>query len=117
MMESAQLDLLEYTPPRAMQVDAVAAHAEENLPGWKRQAAAWIRKYSATHYEFVSEDCTDAGYEAGVPAPTDPRAWGHMYRYCDKAGIIRNAGTGRSKKRASPTTLWHSCHPNFARPA
>lgn len=33
-----QLDLLAYQPPRAAQVDAAAAHAEAELPGWKADA-------------------------------------------------------------------------------
>lgn len=112
---AAQLDLLSYAPPRAVQVAAAAVHAESELPGWKADAVAWIRAYSGLHAEFVSEDCSDAGYDAGVLKPIEPRAWGHLYRYCaDRGWIARSEKAGWSKKRASNTTLWVSLHPNFA---
>lgn len=99
---------------RAPQASAAAAHAEEQLPGWKADAVAWIRAYSALHAEFVSEDCTDAGYAAGVLKPIEPRAWGHLYRYCaDRNWIVKSEKAGWSKKRASNTSLWISLHPNF----
>jgi hypothetical protein len=91
-----------------------AAHAEESLTGWQAMAVAWILKYSETHYEFVSEDCTDAGYAAGIPRPNEPRAWGAMYRYCASHSHTEKAGNGWSIKRASPTTLWRSRHPSFS---
>lgn len=117
MMDSAQLNLLEYVPPRATQAASAAAHAEDALEGWKADAVSWIRAYSARHAEFVSEDCTDAGYLAGIMEPPEPRAWGHMYRYCAaRKWIEKSKVAGWSKKRASNTTLWISIHPNFARP-
>lgn len=113
-----QLDLLEYEPPRAAQIAAAAAHAEEELPGWKADAVAWIRAYSGLHAEFVSEDCTDAGYVAGILEPGEPRSWGFLYRYCAARGwIVKSEKAGWSKKRASNTTLWVSRHPNFAGPS
>jgi hypothetical protein len=116
MTPSAQLDLLAYVPPRAVQVEAAAEHAEAELPGWKADAVAWVRAYSGLHIEFVSEDCTDAGYEAGILKISEPRAWGQIYRYCASRGWIKKSEkAGWSKKRASNTTLWVSVHPNFAR--
>lgn len=119
-MEAHQLSFDDYKPARSAQVIAAALHAEEAIEGWNADAVAWIRAYSALHRTFVSEDCTDAGYAAGVARPSEPRAWGHMYRYCshpDRAWIEKSEKQGWSKKRGSPTILWVSRHSNFAVPA
>lgn len=90
-----------------------AQHADEVHPGWTDEARGHVKRYAATHREFISEDCSDAAYAAGLAHPSDPRAWGKVYRAEAKAGTICKAGYGHSKKRASPTVLWASRHPNF----
>jgi len=110
-----QLDFDDYKPARSTRVIAAAVHADEALEGWTADAVAWIRAYSALHRTFVSEDCTDAGYEAGISRPLEPRAWGMAYRYCSQHDWIKKSdAAGWSKKRCSPTILWTSLHPNFA---
>lgn len=94
-----------------------ADHAEEDHKGWKHEALEMVRRYSGICREFVSEDCTEWVLANGLRKPDEPRAMGQIYRMAEKAGITEKAGTGRSKKRASPTTLWRSCHPNFKRSA
>jgi hypothetical protein len=114
-----QLSFDDYKPARSARVIAAAVHNESELEGWSADAVAWIRAYSALHRTFVSEDCTDAGYAAGILRPTEPRAWGQMYRYCahpDRAWIEKSDAAGWSKKRCSPTILWISRHSNFAGP-
>src|SRR5258708_35970784 len=124
MMQSApqQLDLLEYSPPPAALRDAamasVTAHAEGNHPGWTAVWSAWIDKYAEAHAFFISEECTQAGLAAGIPAPHDLRALGSLYPKAARKGVIRKHGYGTSKRRnMSPTICWASCHSNFARPA
>jgi hypothetical protein len=121
MMQPAQLDLLEYTPPVARRDAAMASvtlHAEENSPGWTAAAFAWIEKYAAEHAFFISEECTQAAIAAGVPVPHDLRGWGSLYPKAARKGIIAKNGYGTSKRRnLSPTPMWRSLHPNFARPA
>lgn len=120
MMDSAQLTLDDYAEARARREAAiviVADHAEENYPGWKELALKLVAQYAATHRDFISEKCTDWAYENGLPTPHDPRALGQIYRMALKQGIIRKNGYDRSPKRASPTVLWRSCHPNFAEAA
>jgi hypothetical protein len=98
---------------RAAEIETVAAHADENHAGWTDEARKHVQSYAATHREFISEDCSDAAYASGLAHPHDPRAWGKVYRAEAKAKTIRKNGYGHSKKRASPTVLWRSCHPNF----
>lgn len=119
-MESAQLDLLEYTPAarRDAAMTAVTQHAEENCPGWTKAALAWIEKYAETHAFFISEECTQAAVAAGVPMPHDLRGWGSLYPMAARRGFIARNGYGTSKRRnLSPTPMWQSLHKNFARPA
>lgn len=114
-MRSSAATLFDWTPPeRVTAIETVASHAEENRPGWKQEAAKFVRCYAATHREFISEECTDWAYANGLARPHDPRAFGQVYREAAKAGIIRKGGYGRSVKRASPTVLWFSRHPNFS---
>jgi hypothetical protein len=100
---------------RAAEIETVAAHADENHAGWTDEARKHVQSYTATHREFISEDCSDAAYASGLPHAHDPRAWGQVYRAEAKAGTIKKAKDrfGWSVKRASPTTLWVSLHPNF----
>lgn len=103
--------LFDWTPPeRVAAMETIATHAEENHPGWKAEAAEFVRLYAKTHAEFISEDCTDFAYANGLARPHDPRAFGQVYRDAAKKGIIKKAGYGRSLKRASPTVLWRSCN-------
>lgn len=118
-----QLDLLDYTPPppavrRDAAMTSVTVHAEENCPGWAAAWFAWIEKYAAEHAFFISEECTQAGLTAGIPAPHDLRALGSLYPRAARKGVIVKDGYGTSKRRnLSPTPMWRSLHPNFARPA
>lgn len=108
-----EYDARQATAARDVAIETVADHAEENVTGWKTAALGYVRRYAETHYEFVSENCTDWAFENGLIKPHDPRAMGQIYRAAAKAKFIINIGSGRSVKRASPTTLWRSCHPNF----
>lgn len=117
-----QLDLLDYAPPaptvrRDAAMVSVTAHAEENRPGWTVAWFAWIEKYAQNFACFISEECTQAGLAAGIPAPHDLRALGSLYPKAARKGLICRHGYGTSKRRnMSPTPMWASLHPNFARP-
>lgn len=97
-------------------MDRSARHADENCPAWTEQAYAWIKNYSADHPTFISEECTAAAEKAGLPSPTDARAWGHPFRRASHDMIIKRIGFGISNRRhQSPTPRWQSMHPNFWR--
>ena len=116
-MQAQQLSFDDYTPAIAARdaaMTSVAAHAEENSPGWTAAGMAWIAKYAETHAYFISEECTQAAIEAGIPMPHDKRAWGALYPASARRGIMCRDGYGTSKKRnMSPTPMWRSLHPNF----
>lgn len=112
------MDLLDYTPAVARRdaaMTSVTLHVEENSSGWTVAAMAWIAKYAEAHPYFISEECTAAAVEAGVPMPHDRRGWGSLYPASARRGVIINSGSAKSPNRnMSLTPLWRSLHPNFA---
>jgi hypothetical protein len=117
MMEAQQLDFDDYASAIAKRNAAmvsVTLHAEQNCKGWTVGAMAWIAKYAETHAMFISEECTAAAIEAGVPMPHDKRGWGSLYPASARRGVIAQEGYGKSKNRnMSCTPMWRSLHPNF----
>jgi hypothetical protein len=84
-------------------------HAEIESPDWAQHAYEWLELFVAAHAEpFISEDVSDATkLDEGFPQPPTDRAWGSIYRSAVKRGLIRLAGTGRSRRRhASICPLW-----------
>lgn len=103
---------------RKFGIECSARHADENSPRWTDQAYDWICKYAETHSVFISEECTRAAMEAGLPSPTDDRAWGHPFQRASRDLIIKKIGYGISNRRhQSPTPKWQSMHRNFWRAA
>lgn len=97
-------------------ITRVAEHADEIEPRWTDRAYDWICRYAAEHSTFISEECTAAAIEAGIPAPHDDRAWGHPFRRASYDLIIKRIGYGISNRRhQSPTPRWQSMHSNFWR--
>lgn len=115
------MDLFEMATSLAQRDAAIASvtvHADENRPGWSDTAKDWIRTYSASHREFISEECVAAAYAAGIAKPADARAWGGAFMASSRKGVIRRNGFGISNNRhRSPTPLWLSCHSNFVEAA
>lgn len=112
-MQALQLTLDDYVDACAKRdsaMESVAAHAEENSPGWTISAEAWLRRYAREHRQFISEECTQAAYAAGaVEEPADARAWGKIFKRVAKSGEIAKDGYGISRRRnMSPTPLWRS---------
>ena len=99
-------------------LSSVARHADENCPRWTDMAFNWICKYAAENSTFISEECTAAAIEAGVPEAHDSRAWGHPFRRASRELIIKRIGYGTSNRRHQASTpLWQSMHKNFWRAA
>jgi hypothetical protein len=116
------MDLFDFIEHDLAQRDAgmnsVATHADENCPRWTDMAFDWICKYAAEHSTFISEECTAAAMDAGLPAPTDDRAWGRPFRKASHELVIKKIGYGTSNRRhQSPTPKWQSMHKNFWRAA
>lgn len=90
-------------------IDRASGRAERVEPGWAERAFDWIVGYAKANKTFISEDCTAAAVESGLPAPPDARAWGGPFQRASREQIIRRIGYGTSKRRhLSPTPLWES---------
>lgn len=85
-------------------------HAEAEQPGWGEIAYRFLREFAARNGEFISEDVSDqANLIPSFPAPPTDRAWGAVYRRAANAGLIRQCGIGRSRRRhASICPRWQS---------
>lgn len=97
---------------------SAAEHANESTSRWTDLAFNWICKYAEENSTFISEECTAAAIAAGIPRPTDDRAWGQPFRKASYELIIKKIGYGISNRRhQSPTPRWQSMHRNFWRAA
>lgn len=84
-------------------------NADRQIPDWSTQAYSFLLSFARTHEYFISEDVSDASIEAKFPQPPTLRAFGAVYRKAQKAGIIRQDGMGRSRRRhASCCPRWRS---------
>lgn len=106
-----QLSFDDYEATRAREVGIKQAvdHANEAKYGWSDEAYGWLRRYAKLHKQFISEHATMWAAEQGFRSPTDPRAWGQVFRRGAKEGIIVRIGHATSLRRhKSPTVLWES---------
>ena len=106
-----QLSFDDYEAARARDVGMQQAvdHANEAVSGWSDEAYRWLKTYAKSHKRFISEHATAWAAEQGFRSPTDPRAWGQVFRRGAKEGIIVRVGHGTSLRRhKSPTPLWES---------
>lgn len=84
-------------------------HANEAVSGWSDEAYRWLHRYAKNNKRFISEHATAWAAEQGFRSPTDPRAWGQVFRRGAKEGIIVRVGHATSLRRhKSPTVLWES---------
>lgn len=85
-------------------------HAEAEQPAWGEIAYRYLLRFAERNYEFQSEDVSDAAnVDESFPKPPTDRAWGSVYRRASKAGVIRQCGTAKSRRRhASICPRWVS---------
>jgi hypothetical protein len=85
-------------------------HAELIEDHWGEIAYAFLVAYAQRTSLFISEDVSDASKaDTAFPQPPTDRAWGSIYKRAIRAGIIVQAGAGRSRRRhASICPLWRS---------
>lgn len=96
--DDVQLDIFSTAAPTAhkrrsrMRRPAAHAHVEahEPLPGWSALAVEAIRIFILTTAprERFTFEALRLKVEAGLPAPSDLRAWGNIPRMCVAAGIL-----------------------------
>ena len=86
-----------------------AIHAERVAEGWTDLAYQFLVQFAEKNQTFISEDVSDASKAWGMLQPPTDRAWGSVYVRAVKAGIIKQDGAGRSRRRhASICPMWRS---------
>lgn len=91
-------------------MDRALANAEARHRDWSDIAYDFLVQYAREHESFISEDVSDQSREVGFPQPPTDRAWGSIYRRAQRANIIYQSGTGRSRRRHnSLCPMWRSC--------
>lgn len=86
-------------------------HAEEVTPNWSETAYQYLVNFTLNSTgTFISEDVSDAAAkDPNFPAPPTDRAWGSIYLKAERAGWIKRAGYGRSRRRhASVCIAWEA---------
>jgi hypothetical protein len=85
------------------------AGADAQCPNWSDLALEWLRTYARDHASFISEQATDAARNWGLVEPSNPKAWGGVFKRAARDGVIQRDGFGVSNRRhRSPTPLWRS---------
>jgi hypothetical protein len=89
-------------------IERAAAHAEQELAGWRETAIQFLRRYAESHVDFLAEDVIDAALGT-VPMPPDSRAWGAVFRRAAKEAVIEKLGYRPAKtSNLSPKVYWGS---------
>jgi GNAT superfamily N-acetyltransferase len=87
---------------------AAAAHADREIDDWTLKAVALFAEYARQSFgPFLTEQARQYAESRGLSAPPDGRAWGHIAKNCQRAGVIASAGFGSAKSsNGSPKVLW-----------
>ena len=85
--------------------------AERDTPSWGDLALAWLRRYAERHAEFPAWFATqEAERDPDFPAPSNPRAWGAIWKRAQRERIVRASGRTlpHPKRHGCPAVVWMS---------
>jgi hypothetical protein len=87
---------------------AAADHADNTSLNWTQRAVLLFTEYAKqTPHPFLTEEAREFAEANGLPSPPDARAWGHVSKRCQRAGVIVSVGFGAAKSsNGSPKVLW-----------
>ncbi len=87
---------------------AAADHADREIAEWTKRAIALFSVYARNSTgPFLTEEARQYAESHGLQEPPDGRAWGHVAKAAQKAGIVVSAGFGAAKSsNGSPKVLW-----------
>lgn len=87
---------------------AAADHADREIAEWTKQAMALFSVYARNSTgPFLTEEARQYAESQGLKEPPDGRAWGHIAKSAQRAGIVVSAGFGAAKSsNGSPKVLW-----------
>jgi hypothetical protein len=89
---------------------ASADRADREIDEWTKKAVALFAEYAAKKpLPFLTEEARQFAESRGLSSPPDGRAWGHIAKRCQRAGITVSAGFGSAKSsNGSPKVLWRA---------
>lgn len=88
-------------------------HADSVSPGWKQSAMDYLRGWcmgmKGSGRGFLAEDVR-RNADRVLPPPTDPRAWGAVFREAANEGLIVKTGSYAPSKtgHCRPMPLWRA---------
>jgi len=87
---------------------AAAARADREIDDWTQKAVALFAEYaSKAPSPFLTEEARQYAESHGLSVPPDGRAWGHVAKKCQRAGVVASAGFGAAKSsNGSAKVLW-----------
>ena len=87
---------------------AAAARADREIDDWTKKAVALFAEYAGkAPSPFLSEEARQYAESHGLSVPPDGRAWGHVAKKCQRAGVVASAGFGAAKSsNGSAKVLW-----------
>ena len=103
-----QQDLFSASEKGHAAAKAAAARADREIDEWTDKAVALFATFAKiTPSPFLTEEARQFAESRGLSSPPDGRAWGHVAKRCQKAGITVSDGFGSAKSsNGSPKVLW-----------
>jgi hypothetical protein len=103
-----QQDLFSASEKGHAAAKAAAARADREIDDWTQKAVALFAEYaSKTPSSFLTEEARQYAESHGLSSPPDGRAWGHVAKNCQRAGVVISAGFGAAKSsNGSAKVLW-----------
>jgi hypothetical protein len=103
-----QQDLFSASEKGHAAAKAAAARADREIDDWTKKAVALFAEYASQAFDpFLTEEARQYAESHGLSTPPDGRAWGHVAKNCQRAGVVTSAGFGAAKSsNGSPKVLW-----------
>jgi hypothetical protein len=103
-----QQDLFSASEKGHAAAKAAAARADREIDDWTKKAVALFAEYaSKAPSPFLTEEARQYAESHGLSVPPDGRAWGHVAKNCQRAGVVTSAGFGAAKSsNGSAKVLW-----------
>ena len=103
-----QQDLFSASEKGHAAAKAAAARADREIDDWTKKAVALFADFaSKAPSPFLTEEARQYAESHGLSTPPDGRAWGHVAKNCQRAGVVTSAGFGAAKSsNGSPKVLW-----------
>jgi hypothetical protein len=103
-----QQDLFSASEKGHAAAEAAAARADREIDDWTQKAVALFAEYASQAFDpFLTEEARQYAESHGLSSPPDGRAWGHVAKKCQRAGVVTSAGFGAAKSsNGSPKVLW-----------